>query len=64
MMEPSEFKPGNCYKVFFEKQKPIEFKYIGADTQGRQVCRELNGNEFDFNGLEQHLSIKEIDPLW
>ncbi|MFY9309235.1 MAG: hypothetical protein WAQ28_09345 [Bacteroidia bacterium] len=62
-MELSEFKPGNCYKVFFEKQKPIEFKYIGVDVLGRHVCRELNGNEFDFNSLEQYLAIKEIDPL-
>lgn len=63
-MEPSELQPGNCYKVFFEKQKPIEFKYVGTDANGRLVCKERSGNEFDFNSLEQHLSLKEASSEW
>lgn len=58
-MEANQFEPGNCYKVFFEKRKPIEFKFIKISESGGIVCEERSGEQFDFNGLEQHLLIKE-----
>lgn len=63
-MEPTEFQPGNCYKVFFEKAIPIVFKFIKVDEEGRLLCQERNGKLFDFNSLEQHLSIRQEDPAW
>ena len=55
------FKPGHCYKVFFEKRKPIEFKFIKISEAGGIICEQRNGEQFDFNSLEQQLVIKEDD---
>ncbi|MGB3947290.1 MAG: hypothetical protein WBM13_04870 [Bacteroidia bacterium] len=60
-MEVNQFEAGNCYKVFFEKQKPIEFKFIKIDELGNTVCEERSGERFNFNSLEQHLVIKKED---
>ena len=60
-MEANQFKPGHCYKVFFEKRKPIEFKFIKISEAGGIICEKRNGEQFDFNSLEQQLVIKEDD---
>ena len=33
-MEPSDFVPHKCYEVFFEKDIPIEFKYLKTTETG------------------------------
>lgn len=63
-MEPNEFKQDKCDKVFFEKKIPIEFKFIKTDEEGKLVCEERDGKLFDFNSLEQFLSIREVYPEW
>jgi hypothetical protein len=62
-MEPTDFKPGTCYTVFFEKDIPIEFKFLKT-TIGRIVCEKQNGKRFNFNELPQYLSIREMYPGW
>jgi len=42
-MEPPDFEPGRCYTVFFEKQIPIEFKYLETNPEGKIVCRTRKG---------------------
>lgn len=63
-MEPIAFQPENCYKVFFEKAVPIVFKFVKVDDKGRLLCEDRSGQLFDFNSLDQHLSIKEEYPGW
>ena len=63
-MEPTDLKPGVCYKVFFEKQIPIEFKFLRKDGQGKIICQSRDGKVFSFNSLEQHLAINEVYPEW
>ncbi len=63
-MEPTDFQPNKYYTVFFEKQIPIEFKFLGIDASGNWVCQKENSETFFFNQLEQHLVIKEIDGNW
>ena len=60
-MESNEFKIDTWYKVFFEKQIPIEFKFIEITLDGKILCEKRDGAQFDFNMLEQFLSIKESD---
>ncbi len=63
-MEPADLQPGNFYKVFFEKDIPIEFKFIETKADGRIVCEKRNGERFDFNTLPQHLNIRMLYPGW
>ena len=51
-MEANQFKPGHCY---------IEFKFIKISEAGGIICEQRNGEQFDFNSLEQQLVIKEDD---
>ena len=63
-MEPLDFQSNNYYKVFFEKQIPIEFKFLEIDMDGNCVCQKESGETFYFNNLEQHLTIKGINNTW
>jgi len=63
-MEATELKPGICYKVFFEKRIPIEFKFLLRDEEGKIVCQSREGKVFNFNSLEQYLAINEVYPEW
>jgi hypothetical protein len=63
-MEPSDFEAGNFYKVLFEKQIPIEFKYLKTTPDGKVVCRKSDGEIFNFNSLPQYLLIRKIYPGW
>ena len=63
-MEANQFKPGHCYKVFFEKRKPIEFKFIKISEAGGIICEQRNGEQFDFNSLEQLLVIITVAVIY
>ena len=63
-MEPTDFEPGLCYKVFFEKEIPIEFKYTKTTPEGKIVCKKTDGEIFHFNSLNQFLSIRRVYPDW
>jgi hypothetical protein len=62
-MEVKDFEPGQCYKVLFEKRVPIEFRFLEVkDT--KILCRKQNGEIFNFNELDQFLTIKTVYPPW
>jgi hypothetical protein len=63
-MEPSNFVPNHGYQVFFEKDIPIEFKYLETTKTGEIKCQRRDGKKFNFNKLQQHLSIRETYPQW
>lgn len=61
-MEPTKFERNHCYKVFFEKDIPIEFKYLETKTNGAVVCQTREGKQFNFQELPQYLSIRKVYP--
>jgi hypothetical protein len=63
-MEPQDFESGNCYTVFFEKQIPIEFKFLESKSDGKIICVKRNGEIFDLAHLDQFISIKNLYPGW
>ena len=63
-MELTELIPGTCYKVFFEKDIPIEFKFVKKKPDDKMICQTQTGKIFNFNELPQHLTIKDIYPKW
>lgn len=63
-MEPEELEEGNCYIVLFEKQLPIEFKFLESKSDGKIICVKRNGEIFDLTHLDQFLIIKNLYPGW
>ncbi len=64
-LQPKDFLPGKVYEVFFERDVPLEVKFLNKSAEGNFLCQDRHGKIFSFYSIGEYLDIRTVEkPDW